>query len=425
MSALYATHPLELLSPLRFDLCAKYFYGKYRKTHSTFPLELYAHHLKVWNNYSEYNNPAKQDLDSFVAAFHKILDSIEEGGFNTDISYLPTLGGRLLNGAHRTAASLLHNKTVYCKESPITEGQLDCGYAFLRDRRVNVPGGLGRPYADAMALQYAKLKKNTFIVTLFPSAFGQEGPVERILQNHCSVVYNSAIHLTGYGPFNYIRMLYEGEEWLGTWHNSFIGAQIKMKECFKFQQPTRVYLVETDDAHGLVEAKRLIRQIYNIGNDSVHINDTHEETLRIATSVFNQNSVKFLNECAPKYFNNFETYFGQLQHWCKNNAVETDDLCVDASAVLSVYGLRDCRDVDFLYLEDHIETGTHDFSCHNGEPKYYPMHKDEVIVNPTHHFFYQGIKFATPEVIGMMKKIRCEEKDLKDIQLLNTIRRQA
>ena len=93
--------------------------------------------------------------------------------------------------------------------------------------------------------------------------------------------------------------------------------------------------------------------------------------------------------------------------------------------MLSVYGLRDCRDVDFLYLEDHIETGTHDFSCHNGETKYYPMHKDEVIVNPTHHFYYQGIKFATPEVIGMMKKIRCEEKDLKDIQLLNTIRRQA
>lgn len=425
MTGLCTTNPLDLLSPLRFDLCAKYFYAKYRRASSDFPLELYAHHLKVWNNYSEYNNPNKQDLESFVTEFNKILISIEEEGFNPDISYLPTLEGQLLNGAHRTAASILYQKPVYCKESPIAEGQLDCSHAFLRDRHVNVPAGLQREYADTMALQYAKLKKNTFVVTLFPSAFGHEGSVERVLRNYSTIVYTSAIQLSDYGPFNYIRMLYEGEAWLGAWQNSFVGAQIKMKECFKFPQPTRIYLIETEDPSALVEAKRLIRQLYNIGNDSVHINDTHEETLRIATSVFNANSVNFLNNCNPRYFNNFHTYFTMLKKWAATNQVETDKLCVDASAVLSVYGLRECRDVDFLYLGDHIETNTHDFSCHNGETKYYPMHKDEVIVNPGHHFYYQGIKFATPEVIKTMKQVRCEEKDLKDIQLINTIGRKT
>jgi hypothetical protein len=103
------------------------------------------------------------------------------------------------------------------------------------------------------------------------------------------------------------------------------------------------------------------------------------------------------------------------------NSFDKDDFCVDASAVLSVYGLRDCRDVDFLYLKDFIETGTEDYSCHNHEAKYYPIHKDEIVVNPLNHFYYKGVKFASPLIIKTMKQIRCEEKDMKDVQLLNNV----
>ena len=414
-------NPIELLSPLRFDVCAKYIYAKYRNTKSSFPLDLYSHHLKVWNNYSEYNNPNKQDLESFVSVFHDIIDSIGSDGFDVNKSYVPILDGRLINGAHRLAASILHDKEVLCKESPVTEGQVDCGYYFLKNRHCNVPGGLSSKYADAMALEYAKLKKNTFVVTLFPSAFGHESSVERILKRFSTIVYDKDITIEDYGPFNYIRMLYDGEAWLSGWNDMFKGAQIKARACFKFAQRTKVYLVESDDADGLMEAKRLIRQIYNIGKDSVHINDTHEETLRIAKSVFNDNSIHFLNKCNPKYLANFERYLPDYSDWLVANSLNSDHFCIDASAVLSSYGLRDCRDLDFLYLGDFINTGRDDFSCHNHETKYYPMHKDEVIVNPANHFYHKGLKFASPWVIKSMKQIRCEEKDLKDIQLLNSV----
>ena len=129
MSALYATHPLELLSPLRFDLCAKYFYGKYRKTQSTFPLELYAHHLKVWNNYSEYNDPAKQDLDSFVAAFHKILDSLEEGGFTTSLICRHSAAVCLMGPIERQPASCIIKRFI-AKNPPLQRASLTVGTLF-------------------------------------------------------------------------------------------------------------------------------------------------------------------------------------------------------------------------------------------------------------------------------------------------------
>ena len=412
---------IDLLSPLRFDVCAKYLYAKYYNTKSIFPLELYSHHLKVWNNYSEYNNPNKQDLESFVRVFHEIVDSIGSEGFDIKKSYVPILNGKMINGAHRVAASILHNKKVLCKESPITEGQLDCGYYFLKNRHCNVEGGLQSKYADAMALEYTKLKKNTFIVTLFPSAFGHESSVERILKRFSTIVYDKDLNINNNGPFNYIRMLYDGEPWLSGWHDMFMGAQIKARACFKFNQRTKVYLVETDNAEGLIEAKRLIRQLYNIGKDSVHINDTHEETLRIAKSVFNDNSIHFMNKSSPRYLSNFEKYFSDYSNWLKEKDLDGDHFCIDASAVLSSYGLRDCRDLDFLYLGDFIETGTEEFSCHNHETKFYPVDKDEVIVNPDNHFYYKGLKFASPRVIKSMKQIRCEQKDLLDIQMLNSV----
>ena len=128
-----------------------------------------------------------------------------------------------------------------------------------------------------------------------------------------------------------------------------------------------------------------------------------------------------MNKSSPRYLSNFEKYFSDYSNWLKEKDLDGDHFCIDASAVLSSYGLRDCRDLDFLYLGDFIETGTEEFSCHNHETKFYPVDKDEVIVNPDNHFYYKGLKFASPRVIKSMKQIRCEQKDLLDIQMLNSV----
>ena len=97
-----------------------------------------------------------------------------------------------------------------------------------------------------------------------------------------------------------------------------------------------------------------------------------------------------------------------------------DDFCVDSSAVLSAYGLRDCRDIDFLHKEN-IGYLSADISCHNEEEKHYSDTRGETIHNPSKHFYLFGVKFAGIEVVKQMKINRGEDKDKVDVKLIGNI----
>jgi hypothetical protein len=415
--------PVDLLTPLRFDISAKHYYAKNKDKRTKFPKDLYAHHIEVWNNFSEYGDPSKQNKEDFINQFNNIIESIKETGFNQEKSLIPIHReiDSPLNGAHRLAASIVHNKKVACYRAPDKDGQLDCSYYFLRSREENVLGGLNKQYADFMALNYAKLKKNSFIVTLFPSALDRINEARDIVFRRTSVVYEKPVYLENFGPFNFIRTLYDGEPWAGNWQVGFQGVLSKVQQCYPRLGPTYVFLVQTDDPQILRSVKEEIRSLYNVGNHSVHINDYHNETVRIASCVFNNNSVHFVNNSEPKYLKNFETYFSRYRNWLSRSNYDTDEFCVDASAILSAYGLRDCRDLDFLYGGKHIESGIHEVNCHNEELKYYLHHKDDIIFNPSNHFYHLGLKFATLDVLGKMKNNRAENKDFVDLQLIKRI----
>ena len=414
---------LSMLTPFRFDIAAKHYYAKYKDVKSNFPLDLYLSHLQVWNNFSEFNNNNKQNKESFVSEFNNIIDSIEKDGFDESKSVVPIdkSTNSPLNGAHRIATCILKEKMVACCEAPSESGQLDCSYYFFKNRSVFVEGGLNQTYLDAMALNYAKLKNNTFMITLFPTALCKFEKAREIIVNSTDVVCEKAVPLGKYGPFNFIRTLYDGEPWAGNWQVGFQGVNSKAEQCYNAQGPTYVFLVQTDDPDTLRTLKQNVRDLYNVGNHSIHINDYHYETIRIASAVFNQNSINFLNELKPTYLKNFELYFQKYKNWHAIGNHDQDDFCVDASAVLSAYGLRDCRDLDFLYAGEDINTGLTEINCHNEELKYYRHHKDDIIFNPNNHFYYNGFKFASPEVIRQMKKNRSEPKDLVDVQLLSGV----
>ena len=100
--------PVDLLTPLRFDISAKHYYAKHRDKNSLFPKELYDHHIEVWNNFSEFDNPNKQSKADFINEFDKIIDSISTNGFNENQSLIPVHKeiNSPLNGSHRLAIGL-------------------------------------------------------------------------------------------------------------------------------------------------------------------------------------------------------------------------------------------------------------------------------------------------------------------------------
>ena len=99
-----------------------------------------------------------------------------------------------------------------------------------------------------------------------------------------------------------------------------------------------------------------------------------------------------------------------------------EDYCITSSSILTLYGLSECNDIDFLTLDNEYKSHNNDLiGSHENQLKYYSYSKDDMILNPELHFYYGGYKFVTPKVVYEMKKNRGEDKDKIHIELLKNI----
>lgn len=423
----------QILTPARFDIMAKYIYAKHYdlNVQSKWAENLYHQHLHVWNGckekYPTRDIPhfecakqylAKNGIEEYKNAFHDIIHSVKKDGLDLDQSILPiNTDYSPVDGAHRTAALLLYKKPATCMFFNFGQNHSASSYNF---RTL----GVEEKHLDNMALEYACLKKNTFIFTVFPSAVGHHSDIQRILKKYGSIVYEKQFYMKNEGPLNLIKCLYDGEGFAGGWFNNFGGSRIKKKLCFpegSLKNPVRIFLCECESVHNATAAKKEIRKIFQISNHSVHVNDTHEETVRIAQAVFNKNSIHFLNNCHAKYFKNFEKFLAGYKKWLDKNGYDKECFCIDGSAIMSAYGLRDCNDLDFIHhgYNECTNSGVPYLGSHNGhEMQYHAYTKDDIIFNPDNHFYYKGVKFGALHVINAMKSRRGEPKDHQDVQLM-------
>ena len=414
---------VAFMSSNRFDIAAKTFYAKkyLSATDSSFHIDMYLAHLKVWNNFYE-RAPEKKGPNSFLESFNALLESIKSEGFNATVGKVPTINGSALNGAHRIAGCIALGEEIESREGEISEGQYLCNFEYFRDKKDFVETGLSEIYLDEMALEFCRNKKNLYTITLFPS---HEYPMDKIL-SHISkksdVIYYKKISLSKKGQFNYIHNLYHNEAWVGSKNMGYPGVLEKAKLCFTNGGDVVVVLVEESNASNMPTLKDEIRSMCAAGKHSVHINDTQEETWRIATSAFNNNSLHYLNNKKMIDTPNFDSYIKNY-HTAIKDREDFEDFCVDSSATLSAYGLRDCRDLDFLHLKD-VAPISYNVECHNLHTDHYRQKKDDIIYNPKFHFYAHGIKFAAIDVVKKMKMIRDEEKDRNDVALMAALQAQ-
>lgn len=410
-------NPLNFLNYNRFDIAAKIIYGKtlIKKINVPFAKNLYLQHLKVWNNFNE-NEPIKKNKEDFLKSYETTLLSIKNNGFNPSYGKIPVYNNSALNGAHRIASSILCNEKVDAFEANLSSGQHISNYEYFKNKVNFVKTGLDDQYMDEMALEFCRNKSNLFTITLFPSHNVSKDLLYKTIKTDCKIVYEKEIKLSSMGKLNFVNNLYHGETWTGNKLNNYLGIQQKSSLCFKSGNTIKVFLVEEDSLQNLVNLKKRIRDICGVGNHSIHINDTQEETWRIASSVFNKNSINMLNNRKWIETKNFDFYFEKYKNLLQNSKSK-EDFCVDSSCVLSAYGLRDCRDLDFLHL-NNIGVLADGISCHNEEEKYYHLKKEEIIYDPKNHFYFFGVKFASLEIVKKMKINRAEPKDIKDLQII-------
>ena len=416
----HGTDPLSLLNSKRFDIAAKTIYAKdlLKNTDSEFPAELYIEHIKVWNNLHE-KSPEKIGEKSFLNAFGALLSDIRTNGFDSEKGKIPTIQGSAINGAHRIASSIVTRNEVETYEANISEGQYNCNFQYFKDKNNFVDTGLGEIYLDEMALEFCRNKNNLYTITLFPSHDANIGHLLSHINNKNEIIYCKRIALNDNGKINFVHNLYHNEGWIGSRQSGYPGVREKSRLCFSKGGDIHVILVEEDNVDNMVKLKDEIRSLCDVGKHSVHVNDTQEETWRIASSVYNKNSIHHLNNKKITDIPNFNLYI-EKYHAIIKDRTDKYDFCVDSSAVLSCYGLRDCRDLDFLHLKN-IMPISHNVDCHNQEAAHYREKKDDIIYNPRFHFYSFGIKFASIDVVKSMKEHRNEEKDKVDVNLINGI----
>ena len=405
--------PQCLLSPQRFDLAAKTPYVQHLLwgVQSDWALRLYDAHLYAFNGYVEGDGSGKQGRKQFLDAFHDIIRSMGKAGFNDGLSLLP-IGGdmTLLDGAHRLAAAI-------CLNTPVT-GLLLNNSSNAYDYSFFMRRALAPEWLDAMAMEFCRLIEDMRIVTLFPSAVGKDDDVERILKNSGSIYYHKDVSLNTSGAVHLIRQMYLGEPWVGDYESRYPGACQKAKACFNREGPVRVYVFKPHEGQDLSLVKDAVRALYGIGKHSVHINDTHKETLMLAGLFLNKNSIHFMNHAPVQAGRNFSNLFTLYKQAVTSKGIQSDFFCLDGSSVLAAYGLRDARDVDFLHFGyKEVLVGHHAITSHNDHAHYYPCSRDTLIFDPACHFYYEGCKMVSLDMLAQMKARRGEAKDIRDISL--------
>ena len=203
-----------------------------------------------------------------------------------------------------------------------------------------------------------------------------------------------------------------------------MGFKKKQALCFTGKSLLKVYLVDFDSLKASVETKEKIRSLFKVGKHSVHINDTHEQTTRLAKIVFNDNSIHHLNNQKSSNFKLFNDWVENFKAYFCDKNLDIDEYCITASSTLSAYGLREGKDIDYLHHNPKFISNPQDpFNSHNEYSKgRYHLDKSDIIFNPENHFYYNGVKFASLKVVKKLKEKRRESKDYKDIELINSLK---
>jgi len=398
----------------RYDLLAKCIYVRYSDLglNTEWGKDLYKEHIRVFNGYVESDGSEKYGADDFINGFDSVIDDISKNEFSADKSIIPIGSNNLIiDGAHRLATCLYYDTplTIEKKQQEAPE----YNYEFFIRR------GLEQKYTDAMAIEYCRLEPNCFVPIIYPSAQGKDEEVKSILSKYGEIVYCKEINLVKNGPVNLVRQIYCTEPWVGNFENQFSGAKNKAMGCFQSVGAVRAFVVKSD-LDRMLKAKNEIRDLFNISNHSVHINDTHEESIQLSNILFNENSIHFLNYSNMVNMKWFQKLLSEYKQFISRNDIDVECLCIDGSAVMAAYGIREARDLDYLHHGyDDVDSGYKEIGSHNFASNLYQKPIDDIVFNPQNFFYYDNLKFVSLNLIKAMKTLRGEEKDHKDVSLID------
>lgn len=404
---------IDLLTIKRFDVLAKYIYAKSKISGKGMEWAefVYKEHLRSLNHFTEKNNQ-KNSFGDFKIAFDSLIESMREKGFDGSRSLLPIgRDGSPINGAHRLAVSLALNCVVKTIKIPIDTFSYD--YAYLKQ------GKAMDSIMDFMALEYAKLKKNFHTAILFPIALDKKNEVEGILAKYGVIFYQKSLGFNRNGIHNLVLQIYRDHEWNKN-DKDFSRTMWHSYNRYVAGKPTTVYFVESTSLEQMLQAKKEVRELFNLGNSPIHISDDDEESVRVSEQVLNKNSIHFFNNAKIGSSIRYDNLFTDFKNWIEHQAYNKDDFCISGSSTMAVYGMRDAKDLDFI-SHSSVECDVPSINSHNSHVSQFLDNLDKILFDPENHFYFDGCKFLSLVNLKTIKNKRNELKDKVDIRLINPL----
>ena len=409
-------YTFEILSPYllltwnRLDLAFKLFFldnidkGKFIE-------DIYVQHIKAFTlgSFQEYGTTDKDSITKYIDAFYTTLNDMK-GGFDDQKSVIPlSVSQSILNGSHRIASAIYLNKKVSCVFLDLPSQIYD--YRFFIQRH------LSQDILDIAVTNFIEHSENAYIAFIWPTAQAFDEELESIIPN---IIYRKEVLLNRNGAHNLLSQIYYGEDWLGDVNNNFSGSNGKLVECFKTFDPIRVIAFQEENLDNVLKIKDKVRDVFNIGKHSIHITDTKQEAIRTARIVFNDNSIHFLNYAQPNRYKSTHEKIGVFKEFIHQNKMDNKNIVIDSSLILSVYGLREAIDIDYLGDID-VNISSSLIQSHDENLDFYNQSKKELIYNPLNYFYFNNIKFISFPLLYKMKKKRGEIKDKNDLKMMDAL----
>lgn len=405
--------PQKLLNFRRMDLFAKLIYMENLDVSPEYGIEIYKESIRVVTrgSFNEDGDDEKNKFDDYRKSFNELIENIKRNSFQgrpvpVDRNYI------LLDGAHRTSACYSLGKDI---EIIVLDIDSEVNY----DTKYFIDRGCDVDIMNILLQKAIKEIQDIYIANVWPSALGHDREIKEIFQrNRVESLLGGdgfiPVSLTSEGALQYVCQIYCNEDWIGTYQNHYSGANRKVFPCFKNSAPIRVYILKANQLSQIVHCKKEIRDIFQMGNHSIHITDSHNEAIKMGEILFNNNSLFFMNYANPfKY----EEGVQRTINFSKDNPDQ--DFLITGSSVLALFGICDSNDLDYITPDGKLLSG---IESHN---KLFEQHFKDVkylFGDPRKYFVYFGIKILSLEQLEIIKSARNEVKDKIDLDLIQAFK---
>lgn len=406
--------PSKLITYNRLDLAIKILYLRMCDyVDVRFAAELYEQHIKAFSlgSFTEPGKLEKNSIHRYFNDFEAIFNSISIEGFKEAESLIPlSSSGSIANGSHRVASAFKLNKEVPSVLLKMPDDNYDFNFFLKR--------GMCKRDIETGVTSFIEFAENCYVALLWPSAKGRKKELYNLIPN---IVYQKNVALNHLGAHNLISQVYCNENWLGKREEGYPGVKNKLVECFKTFDDLTVVAFQSSSLREVKLIKENIRRMFSIGKHSVHITDTKDEAIRIARILFNENSIHFLNYGDPNKYLSVHKKIERFKKFIKKNNIDLDKTVLDSSIVMTLYGIRECNDIDFLAVKENIKHYDEIIDNHQNELVFHQESKNSLILNQKLYFYYDDLKFISFSQLYKMKKNRSEKKDQNDLILMKSL----